>query len=51
VKVIVPSTVQPEGEYYLKIVTQSTVKGNGGLLKNTREVWTDFMLATQNPRT
>jgi hypothetical protein len=50
-KVIVPTTLYSEGEYYLKIVTQSPVKGNGGLLKNTREIWTDFMLATQSPQT
>jgi hypothetical protein len=51
VKVVVPTTLYSEGEYYLKIVTQSSVKGGGGLLKNVREVWTDFMLTTQSPRT
>jgi hypothetical protein len=50
VKVIVPATLNADGECYLKIVTQSNVKGGGALLKNTRETWTDFMLTTQNPR-
>jgi hypothetical protein len=50
VKVIVPATLNADGEYYLKIVTQSSVRNSGALLKNTREVWTDFILTTQNPR-
>jgi hypothetical protein len=49
-KVIVPTTLYADGEYYLKIVTQSNVKGRGTLLKNTRETWTDFILTTQNPQ-
>jgi hypothetical protein len=49
-KVVVPTNLYADGEYYLKIVTQSTVKGNRSLLNNTRETWTDFVLTTQNPR-
>jgi hypothetical protein len=49
-KVVVPTTIYADGEYYLKIVTQSAVRNGGALLKNTREVWTDFILTTQNPR-
>jgi hypothetical protein len=48
--VIVPATLNADGEYYLKVVTQSPVKSGGNLLKNVREVWTDFILTTQNPR-
>jgi hypothetical protein len=51
VKVIVPVTFNADGEYYLKIVTQSAVRHGGALLKNTWEVWTDFILTSQNPRT
>jgi hypothetical protein len=50
-KVVVPPTVTPGGEYYLKVVTQSSVRNSRALLKNTREVWTDFILTTQEPRT
>jgi hypothetical protein len=50
VKVIVPPTVTPDWEYTLKIVTQSSVKGNRTLLKAVREVRSDFVLTTQNPR-
>jgi hypothetical protein len=48
--VAVPSTLLVDGEYFLKIVTQSSIKGGGALLKNTREVWSDFILTIQNPR-
>jgi hypothetical protein len=50
IKVAVPSTLLVDGKYCLKIVTQSTVKGGGTLLKNTREIWSDFILTIQNPR-
>jgi hypothetical protein len=46
-KVAVPPTLLVDGEYFLKIVTQSSIKGGGALLKNTREVWSDFILTIQ----
>jgi hypothetical protein len=46
-KVIVPATLGVGGEYALKIVTQSSAKHGGGLLKNLREVRSDFKLTVQ----
>jgi hypothetical protein len=46
-KVVVPATLLVDGEYYLKIVTQSTVKAKRAVLKNPREVWSDFILTIQ----
>jgi hypothetical protein len=47
-KAIVPATLEAGGEYALKIVTQSSAKGSGSLLKNPREVRSDFKLTAQN---
>jgi hypothetical protein len=46
-KTIVPATLGAGGEYTLKIVTQSSAKGGGALLKNIREVRSDFKLTAQ----
>jgi hypothetical protein len=46
-KVVVPPTLYADGEYYLKLVTQSSVRHGGTMLKNTREVWSDFILTIQ----
>jgi hypothetical protein len=47
-KAIVPATLGAGGEYALKVVTQSSAKGSGSLLKNPREVRSDFKLTAQN---
>jgi hypothetical protein len=47
-KAIVPATLGVGGEYTLKVVTQSSAKSSGSLLKNTREVRSDFKLTVQN---
>jgi hypothetical protein len=47
-KAIVPATLGVGGEYTLKVVTQSSAKGNGGILKTVREVRSDFKLTVQN---
>jgi hypothetical protein len=47
-KAIVPATLGAGGEYALKVVTQSSAKGSGSLLKNTREGRSDFKLTVQN---
>jgi hypothetical protein len=44
---IVPATLGAGGEYTLKVVTQSSAKGGGALLKNIREVRSDFKLTAQ----
>jgi hypothetical protein len=44
VKVVIPEDLSQGKSYYLKIVTQSSVKGGGLLLKNTREVRSEFPL-------
>jgi hypothetical protein len=46
-KAIVPATLGAGGEYALKVVTQSSAKGSGSLLKNPREVRSDFKLTAQ----
>jgi 3D (Asp-Asp-Asp) domain-containing protein len=43
-KLIVPATLTPNADYYLVVVTQSTVKNGAVLLKNTREVRSEFVL-------
>ncbi|MDR1251031.1 MAG: DUF4469 domain-containing protein [Treponema sp.] len=43
-KALVPAGLTVGGEYTLKVVTQSSAKGSGSLLKNTREVQSDFTL-------
>jgi hypothetical protein len=47
-KTIVPATLGVGGEYALKIVTQSSAKNSGALLKTVREVRSDFKLTVQN---
>jgi hypothetical protein len=46
-KTIVPATLGVGGEYTLKIVTQSSAKGNRAVLKTVREVRSDFKLTAQ----
>jgi hypothetical protein len=46
-KTIVPATLGVGGEYALKVVTQSSTKHGGALLKNLREVRSDFKLTVQ----
>ena len=43
-KIVVPSGLVPGQAYHLKIITQSSAKGNGYLLKNPREVVSQFTL-------
>jgi hypothetical protein len=47
-KAIVPGVLAAGDEYTLKIVTQSSAKGNGGVLKTVREIRSDFKLTAQN---
>jgi hypothetical protein len=47
-KVIVPAGLAIRTNYTLKVVTQSSAKGGGGLLKNLREVRSDFVLVVNN---
>jgi hypothetical protein len=47
-KTIVPATLGVGGEYTLKVVTQSSAKSRGAMLKNIREVRSDFKLTVQN---
>jgi hypothetical protein len=47
-KVIVPAGLAIRTEYTLKVVTQSSAKGGGALLKNVREVRSDFKLVVNN---
>ena len=46
-KLIVPSTLIPDANYYLVVVTQSYVKQGGGKLKKPREVRSEFILKAQ----
>jgi hypothetical protein len=45
-KVIVPAALTAGSVYRLKIITQSSAKHSGTLLKDTREVLSDFTLTT-----
>jgi hypothetical protein len=47
-KIIVPMGLAPGMDYTLKIVTQSSAKHGGALLKNVREVRSDFKMTVQN---
>jgi hypothetical protein len=47
-KAIVPATLGVGGEYTLKVVTQSSTKHGAAVLKNLREVRSDFKLTVQN---
>jgi hypothetical protein len=47
-KVIVPPGLAIRTEYTLKVVTQSSAKSRGNMLKNTREVRSDFKLVVNN---
>ena len=46
-KVIVPAGLEPGVSYTLKIVTQSSAKGNSTLRKHLRELQSDFALTVQ----
>ncbi|MDR2717264.1 MAG: DUF4469 domain-containing protein [Treponema sp.] len=46
-KVIVPAALEAGRHYSLKVVTQSKVKRGSGLLKNLREVRSEFSLTAQ----
>jgi hypothetical protein len=46
-KAIVPASLTAGALYRLKIVTQSSAKHGSALLKNTREVHSEFTLTTQ----
>jgi hypothetical protein len=47
-KAIAPLRDLPGTDYHLLIVTQSSTKGNGRLLKNIREVRSEFKLTAQS---
>lgn len=47
-KLIVPNILTPEEDYYLVVVTQSSVKSRGNMLKNFREVRSEFALKAQS---
>jgi hypothetical protein len=47
IKALVPASLAPGGEFYLKIVTQSSAKGSSSLRKELREVRSEFKLAAQ----
>jgi hypothetical protein len=47
-KVIAPSSLVPGTAYELLVVTQSSAAGSSSLLKNPREVRSDFTLKAQN---
>ncbi|MDR3114949.1 MAG: DUF4469 domain-containing protein, partial [Treponema sp.] len=49
IKAIVPQGLTAGAEYALKIVTQSSAHGHGTLLKNLREVRSEFKLTAQQP--
>jgi fibronectin type 3 domain-containing protein len=49
IKAIVPAGLTAGTDYALKIVTQSPAKGGGALLKNLRELRSEFKLTAQNP--
>ncbi|MDR0644405.1 MAG: DUF4469 domain-containing protein [Treponema sp.] len=46
-KVIVPAALVLGTDYALKVVTQSSAKGGGALLKNLREIHSEFKLTAQ----
>jgi hypothetical protein len=46
-KVIVPA-LETGKAYVLKLVTQSSAKGGGALLKKVRDMRSDFILIAQN---
>ena len=46
-KAIVPATLVTGKDYTLKVVTQSSAKGGGVLLKNPREIHSEFKLTAQ----
>jgi hypothetical protein len=43
-KFIVPPGLNPSQSYFLLIITQSSVKGNGHIIKELREIRSDFNL-------
>jgi hypothetical protein len=48
-KLIVPSTLIADADYYVVVLTQSSTKSTGALLKNIRMVRSDFTLKAQLP--
>jgi hypothetical protein len=46
-KAIVPVTFAVDGEYAFKVVTQSSAKHGAALLKNIREIRSNFKLTVQ----
>jgi hypothetical protein len=46
-KAIVPAALAPGKDYRLKVFTQSSAKGGGALLKNLREIHSEFKLTAQ----
>ncbi|MDR0759870.1 MAG: DUF4469 domain-containing protein, partial [Treponema sp.] len=46
-KAIVPASLTAGTDYALKIITQSSAKGGGALLKNLREVRSEFKLTAR----
>jgi hypothetical protein len=46
-KLIVPATLTPDVDYYLAVVTQSSAKTHGHILKDLREVRSEFALKAQ----
>jgi hypothetical protein len=47
-KVMVPASVSDGDSYYLRIVTQSSAKGSSSLLKDLREIRSEFTLTAHN---
>ena len=46
-KAIVPAALALDKDYTLKVLTQSSAKGGSGLLKNPREIHSEFKLTAQ----
>jgi hypothetical protein len=48
-KVIVPAGLEADKDYTLVIITQSSARNGTTILKNTRELRSDFTLSRQTP--
>jgi len=46
-KLIVPTTLSAGGDYYVVVVTQSSVKSSGNMLKSLREVRSEFTVRAE----
>jgi hypothetical protein len=46
-KAVVPASLAAGKDYALKVVTQSSARGGGALLKNLREIRSEFKLTAQ----